>query len=246
MIKRIGLFLVAGLIHVACGQQTKPWGETKIIELNGVRYECVTIYNTAQIQLWHKAGDTLYNSFQGLLRRQSNVVCAMNAGMFDPKFEPVGLFIEDGQEKHRINLNKGYGNFHLMPNGVFCIEKNGKARVMESNAYDSLAPVVKYATQSGPMLVINGKLHQAFNEGSKNKHIRNGIGVNNKGQVVFAISNRRCNFYDFASVFRDSLNCSNALYLDGAVSKMYNVQTDRQEDGKFGVIIGVVDEGKPR
>ncbi len=243
MIYRLGLFLIAVCAHLACAQQTyKPWGSTRQISLNDVTYECVTVFNTGQIRLWHKSrADSIYTTFRRLKDDNRNVVCAMNAGMFDPRFEPVGLFVEDGKQKHSINLNEGYGNFHLMPNGVFAIGAQGKAIVIESKAFDSIAPKVQYATQSGPMLVIDGAFHPALREGSKNKHIRNGVGVDDKGQVVFAISNQRCNFFDFARIFRDSLHCNNALYLDGAISKMFNEQSGRKEDGQFGVIVGVIE-----
>jgi len=84
------------------------------------------------------------------------------------------------------------------------------------------------------------QVHPALNEGSKNLHIRNGVGVDNNGHVVFVISNQKTNFFDFASLFRDELGCQNALYLDGAISKMFNMETNRKEDGKFGVMVGVI------
>src|SRR5689334_11285291 len=51
--------------------------------------------------------------------RASKVAFAMNAGMYDEAGRPIGLAIIDGKQKHAINRNKGGGNFHLMPNGVF-------------------------------------------------------------------------------------------------------------------------------
>jgi len=90
------------------------------------------------------------------------------------------------------------------------------------------------------MLVISDNIHPKFVFGSKNKYVRNGVGINKKGETVFVISNKPTNFYDFAILFRDELQCSNALYLDGAISKMYNEQTKRKEDGNFGVMIGIV------
>jgi len=98
----------------------------------------------------------------------------------------------------------------------------------------------RVATQSGPLLVIDGKLHPALTDGSKNVHIRNGVGINKDGKVVFVISNQKTNFYDFASLFKEVLECDNALYLDGAISKMFINETNRNEDGRFGVMIGVV------
>jgi uncharacterized protein YigE (DUF2233 family) len=91
------------------------------------------------------------------------------------------------------------------------------------------------------MLVIDGEIHPAFREGSTNLHIRNGVGILPSSEVVFAISQKTVNFYDFASLFRDHFGCKNALYLDGFVSKMYLPELERQDTtGNFGVIIGVV------
>jgi uncharacterized protein YigE (DUF2233 family) len=58
--------------------------------------------------------------------------------------------------------------------------------------------------------------------------------------LVFAMSKKEINFYDFAKYFKD-LGCKNALYLDGFVSRTYLPEKNwKQEDGDFGVIIGVV------
>ncbi len=167
------------------------------------------------------------------------LVFATNGGMFDKNSAPVGLYIENGKQLKQLNTTeKGYGNFLLQPNGVFAVTANG-AVVNTTKNYATNPPTeVSFATQSGPMLVIDGKLHPAFKNGSTNVHIRSGVGVNNKGEVVFAISNERVNLYDFASLFRDKLNCKNALYLDGFVSKMHLPERpDLNANTKFGVII---------
>jgi len=110
-----------------------------------------------------------------------------------------------------------------MPNGVFCLQKDNTAFVAEAQAFKKMAnhEAIHIGIQSGPMLVIDDEIHPAFRDGSKNVHIRNGVGLNAKGDMVFVISNRRTNFYSFASLFRDELGCENALYLDGAISEMY-------------------------
>ena len=47
------------------------------------------------------------------------------------------------------------------------------------------------------------------------------------------------NFYDFATFFKDQ-GCSNALYLDGFVSRTYLPEKKwEQTNGNFGVIIGL-------
>lgn len=98
---------------------------------------------------------------------------------------------------------------------------------------------IKFATQSGPMLVVNGLIHTAFRDGSTNLHIRNGVGILPDNKVIFAMSKKEINFYDFAKYFQ-SLGCKNALYLDGFVSRTYLPEKEwTQTDGDFGVMIGV-------
>ena len=98
---------------------------------------------------------------------------------------------------------------------------------------------IKYATQSGPMLVIDGQVHSSFKDGSTNLNIRNGVGILPDNKVIFAMSKTEINFYDFAKYFQ-SLGCKNALYLDGFVSRTYLPEKKwTQTDGNFGVMICV-------
>lgn len=94
------------------------------------------------------------------------------------------------------------------------------------------------------MLVIDGNLHKKLTKGSKNLHIRNGVGVLPNGNLLFAMSKEKINFYDFASFFQKN-GCKNALYLDGFVSKTYLPEKNyKQDDGNFGVIIGIIKSKK--
>ncbi len=142
---------------------------------------------------------------------------AMNAGMFTPAGQPVGLHVEDGAELSPLNRDAVTGNFFLLPNGVFAVAE-GRAVVMETSAWAAAGLKPALATQSGPLLVIRGALHPAFREGSPNLTRRNGVGVTPDGGVVLAISEGGVNFHDFATLFRDVLHCPHALYLDGYIS----------------------------
>ena len=100
---------------------------------------------------------------------------AMNAGMYHPDRRPVGLFIADSQRQARLVTRAGPGNFGMLPNGVFCILADG-FRVIETPAYRAHPPACRFATQSGPMLVIDGALHPRFRAESVSRFIRNGVG----------------------------------------------------------------------
>lgn len=145
-------------------------------------------------------------------------VLVMNAGMYDWGLNPIGLLVEEGRTLKALNLKDGSGNFHLQPNGVFAIDDQGRASVTVSA--DWPAEGVRYATQSGPMLVINGALHPAFEPNGTSRYRRNGVGVRADGTVVLAISRRVVSFGAFARLFRDKLGCPDALFLDGAVSAL--------------------------
>lgn len=169
---------------------------------------------------------------------------AMNAGMFQPDLSPVGLFIENGQRLKKLVTADGPGNFGLLPNGVFCI--SDRFAVVESRRYAKSGPECTFATQSGPLLVIDGTLHPRFRPSSDSLHIRNGVGVSVDGQTAyFAISNAPVNFAQFARLFRDVLATPNALYFDGSVSRLYAPDLGRSGAGfAVGPIVGLVLPGE--
>ena len=150
-----------------------------------------------------------------------SVVAVTNAGIYEPGYLPTGLFVEDGVVRNPLNVEEGRGNFYLKPNGVFLLTDRGDARIVASSEYDALGLPVRYATQSGPLLLDGGAIHPAFTPGSENCRLRSGVGVDADGQVFLAISNGAVNFYDFARFFRDRLGATDALYLDGGISALY-------------------------
>ncbi len=170
----------------------------------------------------------------------ASLAWAMNAGMYHADRRPVGLYVENGQESARIITSDGPGNFGLLPNGVLCLEDT-RARVIEAKAFANTPPDCRFATQSGPMLVIEGALHPRFLPKSTSLNIRNGVGVREDGLLVAAISNARVNFHQFARLFRDVLETPNALFLDGKISRLYAPDVPRHDLGfPMGPILGVV------
>lgn len=173
------------------------------------------------------------------------LVFAMNGGMYDEQNKPIGLYIEKGTELIKLNTttlkptkNWPIPNFYLQPNGVFYITKNNIAQISKTTEFKNKNDVA-YATQSGPLLVINGNINPIFEKNSDNRKVRNGVGILPNNHVVFAISTGKINFYDFAAYF-EKLGCKNALYLDGYVSKIYFPEKNQNETGgNFGVMIGI-------
>ncbi len=175
--------------------------------------------------------------------KKQTLLFAMNGGMYKTDASPLGLFIQNGKTLAPLNNSQGNGNFYLQPNGVFYITTDNKPVICTTTDFTSSITGsnrdIKYATQSGPMLVTNGQIHSAFKEGSVNLNIRNGVGILPDNRIIFVMSKKEINFYDFAKYFQ-SLGCKNALYLDGFVSRTYLPEKHWiQTDGNFGVIIGV-------
>jgi uncharacterized protein YigE (DUF2233 family) len=165
---------------------------------------------------------------------------AMNGGMYHEDRAPVGYYVEDGEERMRVIESAGPGNFGLLPNGIFCI-REGRADVIETRRFAADPPACRYATQSGPMLVIDGALHPRFLADGTSTYIRNGVGTSADGQrAVFAISDVPVNFHTFGTLFRDTLGLPNALFLDGNISRLYAPQIGRSDFGfRMGPIVGV-------
>lgn len=171
-------------------------------------------------------------------QKGEELLLAMNGGMYKKDRTPQGLYIENGITKTAIDTTNGNGNFYLKPNGIFYLTNKNEPKILQTTAFKN-SKNIKFATQSGPMLLVDGEMHKAFGKGSTNLNIRNGVGILPNGQVIFALSKKEINFYDFACFFKEK-GCKNALYLDGFVSRAYcPSQNWKQTDGDFGVIIAV-------
>ncbi len=238
--------LLAGLLVAACsrlpGQPCRPltYAETPFTV-------CSFHADQHDIRVFLNDGNGVpYGAFETLAtaleRDGQRLVFAMNAGMYLPDRRPVGLLVEHGEQRAPLNLASGNSNFTLKPNGVFWVG-GGRAMIEESEAYAAAGRSPDFATQSGPMLVIDGELHPAFNTDGTSRYRRNGVGVSGDGRTVhFAISEVPVNFHTFASLFRDQLEAANALYLDGRISLIYAPNLTRLERGsEMGPMIGVVE-----
>lgn len=189
--------------------------------------------------------DTLFGNFGAindmLAADKRRLAFAMNAGMYHDDRRPVGFFVADGQEISPLQRKPGPGNFGLHPNGVFCVMQD-RFEVIETLAFDAARPDCRFASQSGPMLVLSGALHPKFLPDSDSLNIRNGVGVSADGtRAYFAMSNAVVNFHTFARLFRDGLRTPNALFFDGTISRLYAPEIGRDDFGlPMGPIVGLV------
>jgi uncharacterized protein YigE (DUF2233 family) len=217
------------------------------IEFEGSRFTaCRYRRGEDRIELFLDPGGRPLRSLAALERhlgaRAETLRFAMNAGMYDRGGRPIGLYIENGRERRALNTRDASGNFHLKPNGVFTIDREGRVAVVTSEDYKP-SETIRWATQSGPMLVIHGRLHPRFSENGASLHIRNGVGVSDPYTAWFAISDEPVSFGRFARLFRDRLGCANALFLDGAVSSLWDRPAGRMNAyPSLGPMIAVFSE----
>ncbi len=248
---KLALFMLLGVTGFLCGAVRE-----ESITHAGVKFRVVKLAPERVSLVWKNSAGIPYRNFgqvqASIAKQGKNATFLMNAGIFEPGGIPSGLHVENRKQLHPINLADAPGNFFLKPNGVMWIESGDstQAHIATPQAFlarqkelQSLSPDrIEFAVQSGPLLLIDGKRHPAFNEYSTSKLHRNGVGVNAKNQLVFAITEPRqlVNFWDFSGLFL-KLGCNNALFLDGDISKMSVNPTQPIHSPAFGAIFIVTE-----
>ncbi|OTG82825.1 hypothetical protein B9T33_03970 [Acinetobacter sp. ANC 5054] len=217
--KKIGFCIAIGGVLAP----TMTYAKLQAYRINQpIAVDVVEITDLSNLQLYlnDKHGQP-YQDFQRL-KTSLQPICkkmefAMNAGMYQANLSPVGLYIENGVQQKSLNrATKGFGNFLIQPNGVLAWNAN-QAIITTTQKYAASNFKARNATQSGPMLVIDGHMNQNFLAKSDSLKIRNGVGIKN-GKLYFVISRTGVSFYAFAQYFKDNLGVKDALYLDGSIS----------------------------
>lgn len=265
---RARIFLPLGVLFlVSCGNSASPGKashrpdfECSVYAVEGLEVSCLTSRRATYIVLrvdlkaalvkvlWKNSAGVPYGSLDQAYRQIGGDLLALtNAGIYSENYTPEGLHIEDGATLSPLNLRGGEGNFYLRPNGVFYVTDDG-AGIIESEKFNTISgrAGVHEATQSGPLMVIDGEVNQDLKPDSQSLYMRNGIGVKSPDEVYIVLSEGKVNLYDFASVFKEQLHCRNALYLDGCVSQVYLPTRDvyipkqRQCNKELVGLLGVV------
>ncbi len=253
------------LVAAFCGGICRGEVREDAVTYAGTNFQVVKLEPQQVGLVWKGADGKPYQTFDRVQARFSKegktVKFLMNAGLYAPGYSPCGLHVENGIEMKGVNQAEGSGNFHLQPNGVLLIHgvpgaaANSKpsaeiqttvaraAFLKDMALHASYVSHLRIAVQSGPMLLIDGKRHPAFQNGSPNKLHRNGVGIDSKGRIVFAITaaGQVVNFWDFAGLFQ-SLGCSNALFLDGTISQMAVNPKGLVESNSFAAMFVVAEE----
>jgi uncharacterized protein YigE (DUF2233 family) len=250
MVKKLLLLLILfSLVYSVQSQSSQTDSEKqlgksglfKLIIYKGKQYfVCRVDPHQYKIELFNRLPDNKGNyDFATIAAdKGAKLLFAMNGGMYEQDLSPVGVFITKGKTINPLNTKDGSGNFYnLKPNGVFFIDGKDNVAVVTTDVFASHAYQPEIATQSGPMLVIDGVFNNNFKENSVNFKIRNGVGITRAHQVVLVVSVDKVNFYELSQLFRDRLGCDNALYLDGFVSQYF--APELQKEPVAGVPLGV-------
>nr|VXZ87494.1 Predicted periplasmic protein (DUF2233) [Klebsiella pneumoniae] len=84
--------------------------------------------------------------------------------------------------------------------------ENGRAKIVPLPAYKP-SPAIRYAVQSGPMLIENGVINWRLKPSASSRKLRNGVGIDKQGRVVFMLSDRETNFTILPAMRSQSLAC---------------------------------------
>ncbi len=228
------------------------------LEIRGVRYKVFvadTNLHTIDLHLYDFKDSIHFKNLSNLKRfldkkYPNKIEMLTNAGMYKGNNDPEGLFICSNRDTF-FDVDNGLDNpdlnFYMKPNGIFYCDKKGLPHIIPTEKWQSIdTNNVLCATQSGPLLLNNGKLHPKLNYASSNAKIRSGVGVFKQNELcsktVFIITSNETNFIDFTEVLKYVIGCNDVLFLDGAISKMY-VKTDKISDfenSSFGPIISII------
>ena len=106
---------------------------------------------------WQKANGEAWGTLHALLadmNSQGQVQMAMNGGIYDESYAPLGLYIENGQQKVALNLASGEGNFFIRPGGVFYVAGD-KVRHRSSGVPSK--PVKRFSLRCSQKANVDGK-----------------------------------------------------------------------------------------
>ena len=239
--------LTGGVLAARVPRQDVEGIEYREIRSGGNRYQVVRVDLTkADLRFyWQDDAGRPFGSLAALERwlaeRGDTLLAATNAGIFYSTRLPAGLHVERGRELRPLNGSSDpppgekQGNFFYRPNGVFFVAEDGTARIVDSSHARAEIPRMREATQSGPLLLLNGQPH--WLQGTRVS--RNAVGVCAPGEVVLVYAPDGVTVRELALFIRDQLECPDALYLDGTISGLWVPSANVRRDGSYVGILGI-------
>lgn len=243
---RQGIQLSAILLFSLLSIQSEAQVKSYTREYNDLNFTVVEVDDLAKLRLFlnQQERKTSINYFTNIplqLTQCEVMRFAMNAGMFHSNFNPVGLYLEKRQTQYSLNRHRGWGNFYLKPNGVLAWNSK-QAIILSSSQYTKKKFNADYATQSGPMLVLNRQINPIFLPQGKSLKQRNAVGLKNQ-RLYFVITQQPVNFYTLASFMQNQLKLEQALYLDGSISAIYLAENQvNTQSHSFGPMFAYIED----
>lgn len=154
--------------------------------------------------------------------KQTNALAIINGGYFDTHNRPTGLLISDGQT---------YGTSYSGFGGMLAVDGQGNItlRSLSQQPYDPNNEQLQQATQSAPMLMLNGKRTQfSANAASSRRSV---VAVDKQGRLLLIVSpNQAFSLDELADLLASSdLSIQTALNLDGGTSTGLYVHAGSQQ-----------------
>ncbi len=154
--------------------------------------------------------------------KQTGAIAMMNGGYFDKNNQPTGLLISDGQ-----TVGTSYADF----GGMLAVDTHGNVslRSLKQQPYDPNSEQLQQATQSSPMLMIDGQRTQ-FQANSVSQR-RSVVAIDNQGRMLLIASpDQSFTLDELADQLASSdLSLKTALNLDGGASTALYVNGASQQ-----------------
>lgn len=174
-----------------------PWSHIHVfrVDLKNNKLESVTAKNIG-----------MNNASVDQISERTRALLGINGGFFDKQFRPLGLRISNKQQLSPLKRISWWGIFYI---------KNKVPKIASLRTFEQDTDI-EFAVQSGPRLLINGKI-PSLKVGSAD---RSALGITAEGKVILLVStNAAMSTYELARFMKSPpLNCVNAINLDGGSS----------------------------
>ena len=149
---------------------------------------------------------------------------AINGNFFERDLSPIGLIVRSGDELQ--------GRHASTWQSIFCIDRNGQARILRLSEWPKYRAGAQMAVQAGPRIVIKGRINKV----NKSYYAaRAGVCLQKDGDLIFFATpqDRKFDMWETGRIAKRSeagggLGCYDAMLFDGGHSTQMDVEGDTQ------------------